>query len=189
MTRQRLLAASATALLALGLWQVAVGLWIPAKAALAQLLLHAAWARATPGVDAARPWPWAEFRALAELEVGQDRYIVVSDAAGESLAFAPSHVTGSAEPGNPGTVVIAAHRDTHFAGLNGVQSGDRLALSGTDGRRHGYIVREVGVLDDTSLSLPDDGIDRLVLVTCWPFRSLDPNPAQRYVVVAEATTQ
>jgi sortase (surface protein transpeptidase) len=48
-------------------------------------------------------------------------------------------------------------------------------------------VRETGVLDSASLALPDDRVDRLVLVTCWPLDSLRPNPTQRYVVVAEAT--
>lgn len=176
---------SAAALLVLGLWQAGLGLWIPAKAVVAQLLLHAAWARTTAGAAPSAPWPWADFTALAELQVGDSRYIVVSDAAGESLAFAPSHVAGSAEPGKPGNSIIAAHRDTHFSGLDALEPGQTLRVSGYEGRRTEYRIRETRVMDRPRITLPDDGVNRLVLVTCWPLRSLRPNPMQRYVVVAE----
>ena len=180
---------SAAGLLALGLWQAGLGLWIPAKAAVAQLLLHAAWARTTAGAAPSAPWPWADFRPLAALEVGDDRYIVVSDGAGESLAFAPSHVAGTAEPGKPGNAVVAAHRDTHFAGLDALQPEQSLTVSGLDGARTMYTIRQAMVLDRPQIALPEDGVNRLVLVTCWPLRSLRPDPTQRYVVVAEQTRE
>lgn len=185
MRRARAWKLAAGALLALGLWQVGLGLWIPAKAAAAQFLLHAAWSRTTAGDAATRPWPWADFRPLAELEVAGRRYVVVSDAAGESLAFAPAHVAGSAEPGKPGVSVIAAHRDTHFAGIDGLELGDALSVNGRDGQRATYLVVDAGVLEHPKLTMPGDGVNRLVLVTCWPLRSLDPHPTKRYVVVAE----
>ena len=40
------------------------GLWIHAKAALAQLLLARAWARSDHGREARPPWPWADMALI-----------------------------------------------------------------------------------------------------------------------------
>ena len=78
---KRALAAATLALLALGgAWQLALGAWIPVKAALAQVLLEQAWRRTLAGEVRARPWPWADTWPVAALEVGGERLIVLADA-------------------------------------------------------------------------------------------------------------
>ena len=44
-------------------------LWIPAKAELAQHLLERSWLRTLAGEPNAKPWPWADTRAVGILEV------------------------------------------------------------------------------------------------------------------------
>src|SRR6476469_8896864 len=57
----------AVALLA-GLTTGGEGLWIYAKAKLAQLLLEISWRSALAG-EQLRPWPWADTRAIARLTI------------------------------------------------------------------------------------------------------------------------
>ena len=45
------------------------GVWIPAKAALAQILLERAWQRTRAGETAVVPWSWADTWPIARLEV------------------------------------------------------------------------------------------------------------------------
>ena len=55
---------------------------------------------------------------------------------GRTLAFGPGHVDGTPLPGDPGNSVLSGHRDTHFAFLRELRSGDILLVStGRDARR------------------------------------------------------
>jgi sortase A len=164
------------------------GLWIPAKAALAQVLLAAAWERAEAGREAPRPWPWADTRPVARLELpGRRPLVVLAGASGRTLAFAPGHVDGTAAPGEAGNVVVAGHRDTHFRALADLAPGDALALEAPGGAVTRYRVVETAVVDhrDTRPLRPSPE-PRLTLVTCWPFDAVVPGGPLRWVVVAEA---
>jgi sortase A len=173
-------------LLAIGLAFVIAGLMIPAKAAFAQHLLANAWQEAREGKKQAKPWPWADTWPIAKLTISGESTLVLSDAAGESLAFGPSHVSGSAMPGTKGTSVISAHRDTHFEVLKKVKLGDVVTLERPDGLTLSYKIQKTRVLSRPELSLPTDaGPDRLILVTCWPFDAVAPNTKKRFVVVGE----
>ena len=95
---------------------MAQGLYIPAKAVVAQQLLQLAWERAQDGARAARSWPWADTPPVArlivpELDIDQ---IVLEGASGRTLAFGPGVLPGSVPPGDAGHIVISGHRDTHF---------------------------------------------------------------------------
>ena len=121
---------TAYALLLLAAATAAQGLWIPAKAALAQVLLDEAFARGQAGEPRATPWPWSDAWPVARLRSprhGSD-LVVLSDASGRSLAFGPGHLSGTPLPGDPGTSVIAGHRDTHFAFLRRLEPGDALLV-------------------------------------------------------------
>ena len=59
--------AIALALMLLGAGGLGCGLYIPAKAVLAQQLLRRAWEHSAAGP--ARPWPWARTWPVARLEV------------------------------------------------------------------------------------------------------------------------
>ncbi|HEX2164200.1 MAG TPA: class GN sortase [Thermoanaerobaculia bacterium] len=174
---------------AAGLVLAARGAWIPAKAALAQVLLAGAWERAAAGGERPRPWPWADTWPVARLDLpGPGRPLVVlAGASGRTLAFGPGHVDGTAAPGEDGNVVLAGHRDTHFRALAGLSRGDAVELEAPGGGRRRYRVVETAVVDhrDTRALAPSEGA-RLTLVTCWPFDAVRPGGPLRWVVVAEA---
>ncbi len=84
------------------------GLYLPAKAALAQVLMRQAWSETE--FDPVRPWPWAETWPVARLRVpahGVDQVVLAGDE-GAALAFAPGHVDGTAPPVNPATRSLPA---------------------------------------------------------------------------------
>jgi sortase A len=109
---------------------------------------------------------------------------VLSNASGPALAFGIGHVDGTAAPCAPGNCVLAGHRDSWAAFLADLRAGDVVEIE-TPGGRASYRVTGTAVVRfDRSGVLDDDGIDRLTLVTCWPFRGLLHSP-WRYVVHAE----
>jgi len=170
---------------------VAHAAWIPAKGWLAQRMIAKAWARqvaAEPlGSAPARPWPWADTwpvaRLLHEERQGSPLY-VLADASGESLAFGPGHVRSTAPPGSDGHVVLAGHRDTHFAFLRTLTPGDRLILETASRRRH-YVVEAGRVVHESRTDLLDaTGHAELTLITCYPFDAIVPGGPLRYAVHA-----
>lgn len=165
------------------------GLYIVAKAHLAQVLLHSAWDRTRATGLAAKPWPWADTHPVARLVApAQDAdLLVLAGASGRTLAFGPGHLDGSAQPGEPGNAVITAHRDTHFRFLKATAAGDQLVIERADGSRRHFRIRRVYVADYRELRLPrDTAVPTLTLVTCYPFDALAAGGPLRYVVVAEA---
>jgi len=166
------------------------GLTIHAKAGLAQVLLHSAWAKTQESGMPAKPWPWADMHPVARLIApAQDAdLLVLSGASGRTLAFGPGHLSGSAIPGDPGNSVITAHRDTHFRFLQRLVAGDTLVVEGRNGARRHFHVRTTYVADYRVLNIPRDTFQpTLTLVTCYPFDAINPGGPLRYVVVAEAT--
>ena len=165
------------------------GVYIYAKAGLAQALLHSAWARTQDSGLPAQPWPWADMHPVARLIApSQDAdVLVLSGASGRTLAFGPGVVSGSANPGAPGNSVITAHRDTHFRFLQRMSAGDTLVVEGRDGARRHFHVRRTYVADFRALNIPRQTLQpTLTLVTCYPFDAINPGGPLRYVVVAEA---
>jgi sortase A len=163
------------------------GLWIPAKAELAQLLMERSWQRVRSGETRARPWPWADTWPLARLRTsgaGEDLF-VLAGASGRNLAFGPAHVAGTASPGSEGNSVLAGHRDTHFAFLEDLALGDRLWIETPDGSLHRYRVRGASVVHESDLSPLEPAAEpTLTLITCFPFDALDPGGPLRYAVRA-----
>jgi sortase A len=178
----------AVASVAAGVLLLAGGIYLPAKAALAQVLLRRAWA--ATGDHPVRPWPWARTWPVARLEVpvlGIDEIVLAGDQ-GAALAFAPGHVDGTAEPGQPGNVVVAGHRDTVFAFLGDLTLGDELTLEGADGSIVSYTVTGTAVVHETETSVLDPTDEpTLTLVTCYPLDGVRTDGPLRYVVRATAT--
>lgn len=162
------------------------GLWIKVKAVLAQILLERAFAQTVTTGQVVKPWPWADTWPVARLEVPRLRAAVIALAgsSGQALAFGPGHVEATAEPGERGVAVFAAHRDTHFAFLKDVQIGDEIDVVRRDGRRFRYRADGARIVrfDDTDIDPQADG-HALVLSTCWPFEALNHGPL-RYVLHA-----
>jgi sortase A len=163
------------------------GLWIPAKAALAQALLNRAWHASSDERRAAKPWPWADTWPVARLRLpGHGAPLtVLAGASGRNLAFGPALMDGSAAPGTPGVSVIAGHRDTHFRSLAALSIGDRFVLEERDGRTQTYEVAARDIIDTTRAGLEltaDEAV--IALVTCYPFDAVVPGGALRFVVTA-----
>jgi len=164
------------------------GLWIPLKAVVAQELLEIAWAESQARQTASRPWPWADTWPVAKLSMPDlgDSMIVLAGVHGESLAFGPGQMMGGRGP--QGAVIIAGHRDTHFRPLKYLEPGNELRLQSRDGSWQSYRVHETRIVDSRSefidtRQLPED---TLLLVTCYPFDSMDPGGPLRYVVEARS---
>jgi sortase A len=172
-----------------GLWHVGQGLWIPVKARLAQELLSAAWARALDGDADAKPWPWADTRPVARLRVpAHDVDLIVLDGvSGRTLAFGPGHAPSSPLPGEPGTAIVSAHRDTHFRFLERVRAGDEIVVERPRRAPARFTVREIAVVDARTAAIASAPSGAaLALLTCYPFDAIAPGGPLRYVVVADA---
>ena len=178
-----------SALLLAGVALLGEGLWIPAKAELAQVLMEDAWERIRRGEEEAAPWPWADTWPLARLSVaerGEDVF-VLAGASGRNLAWGPAHVAGTAPPGAAGNSVLAGHRDTHFAFLEDLDAGDLLWLETPDGAHRRYHVEGSAVVHQSDVSAREPALEPiLTLNTCWPFDTTGPGGPLRYVVQAVA---
>jgi sortase A len=170
-----------------GALQFGQGLYIHAKAELAQVLLERAWQRTLAGEQAVKPWPWADTWPVARLIAPAQRtdLLVLAGANGRTIAFGPGHMDGTPLPGAKGNSVIGGHRDTHLAFLRTVKRGETLTVERADGRRTDYRVTDLDVLDkrDTWVA-KNEGPSRLTLITCWPFDALRAGGPERYVVIA-----
>jgi sortase A len=161
--------------------------WITLKAEVAQVLLDRAFSQSISSGATIKPWSWADTWPVAEVKVARlgAAAVVLHGATGEALAFGPTWLPDTARPGERGTAVLAAHRDTHFAFLKDVRKGDKIAITRTDGLTFEYKVTGMRVTQWNK-----SGIDRLarghhlVLSTCWPFDGITRGD-DRYLVEAE----
>ncbi|QIB64651.1 class GN sortase [Kineobactrum salinum] len=181
------------ALLASAGWQLSAAGWIHAKAVLAQRLLAHAWQASVHAGAPTKPWPWADTWPVAQLRVparGVDQY-VLSGISGQALAFGPGlHPVfdGSGSGSGNGWALVAGHRDTHFAFMQGLVAGDLVELQWYRGAYRQYRVTQARVVDTRleRLDLPPVTTPHLLLVTCYPFEAANPNGPLRYVVEARA---
>jgi len=166
------------------------GLWIPFKALVAQEMLELAWAESQARQIHTRPWPWADTWPVAKLDIPEQgvSMIVLEGVHGESLAFGPGRMPGS--EGRGAAVIIAGHRDTHFRHLQYLEPGDLVRLQDMDGRWRRYRITGTRVVDSSREPLDTGalGQDALVMITCYPFDSLDASGPLRYVVEASPGT-
>jgi len=168
-----------------GMARIAAGAMIPAKAAVAQILLERAFDRSIALHRPVKPWPWADMAPVARISVprlGIDR-IVLDTGSGQAMAFGPTLLPGGAGMGKAGTMVIAAHRDTHFRFLREVRKGDAITVEGLDGVTRRYTVTDADVVRWNRFAIPEDMENRLALVTCYPFDAVRHGPL-RYVLHA-----
>jgi sortase A len=177
-------------LLSVGAAFVLHAAYIPAKAAIAQVLLEQAWAKAQTGAGSVKPWPWADIAPIAEISVPRlgERDIVLEGVSGQAMAFGPGHMPNTPAIGTTGTSVVAAHRDTQFGFLKYLAVGDRIEATNAEGRTFVFRVASTRIVkaDASGLDPADGGRNgaRLALVTCYPFNGAFHNP-WRYVVIAD----
>lgn len=156
-----------------GLGLLAHGLYIPAKAALAQVLLARAWEATVETGRPAKPWPWADTHAVGRLEIAGRRFVVLGGSSGEAMAFGPALSEGTASP------LINGHRDTHFRVLRDVEPGDEVVWQTAKGETRYRIAGTVVVERPRARVVPG----ALTLTTCWPFGGVLRGP-ERFVVTA-----
>lgn len=100
-----------------------------------------------------------------------------------TLRLAVGHIPGTALPGEPGNVGLAAHRDTFFRRLRDVRPDDEIHLTTPDGA-YTYRVERTDVVDpDDVWVLDPTDHPALTLVTCYPFNFIGSAP-QRFIVRA-----
>lgn len=187
----------AVMLVVVGLLIAGYALAQPAKAMVGQMLLDDAWRRAQAAAQVveiaaapeapAKPWSWADMAPVAEITFPtlDERYVVVDGVSGEALAWAPGLSPDAADLGAPGVTLIAAHRDTHFQGLDKLGPGAPIEVATADGRRLRYEVAGAQIVDSRVYRLPPEktGPDVLALSTCWPIGS-DVTAPERLIVFA-----
>ncbi len=170
----------------IGLLLFGQGAYIHAKAWLAQILLERAFADTIATGHPTKPWSWADTWPVARIEVRRlhASAIVLAGSSGQALAFGPGHVERTADAGERGVAVYAAHRDTHFRFLHNVVVGDEIDVMRSDGKRFRYQVDSSAIVrfDQSGIDPLADGY-QLVLSTCWPFDALTPGP-DRYLLHA-----
>lgn len=170
-----------------GLMLVGKGFYMKTKAEVSQVLLKRSFEAQLHGETNVKPWPWADFSTEAEitaLRIGKTA-IVLSGASGEALAFGPARLANTPAPGELGTSVVAAHRDTHFRWLKDVRPGDLLVITRKDGTNLTFRAGpgRIARWDESGINADAPGRN-LALATCWPFDATEQGPL-RYIVQAE----
>src|ERR1700722_12821775 len=162
------------------------GVYIHAKALVAQILLENAFDQAVTSGRNVKPWSWADTWPIARIEIGRlhASAIVLAGSSGQALAFGPGHVELTPDAGERGVAVYSAHRDTHFRFLKDVVIGDEIDVTRNDGKMFRYRADASLVVrfDASGINPLSDGYE-LVLSTCWPFDALTPGP-DRYLLHA-----
>ncbi|MGH1419240.1 MAG: class GN sortase [Hyphomicrobiaceae bacterium] len=170
-----------------GLYLFSQGIYIHAKAVVAQVLLRQAFVQTIATGKPVKPWAWADTWPVAKIDVPRlgAQTIVLAGASGQALAFGPGHVSNTKLPGQSGTAIFAAHRDTHFQFLGELKIGDEIQVTRNDGQEFSYRVFDMKVThwDHNGIDVNSAG-KTLVLATCWPLNSQVPGD-QRYLVYAD----
>ena len=185
----RAVMAVAAVLLMAGLALMGHGAMIHAKAVLAQYLLKQAFAESLATGQPVKPWAWADTWPVARLDVPRlgASAIVLQGASGQALAFGPGLLANTPQPGEKGTSVIAAHRDTHFAFLRDAKPGDEIRVTRTDGTIFWFRITAKTVVHWDASGIDRDKDGRwLVLSTCWPLDAVTRGP-ERLIVKAHIT--
>ncbi|MCK8104795.1 class GN sortase [Pseudoalteromonas sp. 2CM36K] len=181
-------------LLALGLSLFGHGVYMQAKAWLAQVLIEQAWQTTLKSPNKKiKPWFYADSYPVAQIiwPKHNKRLTVLDGASGRNLAFAPSHFLpagelGGADFGNSKGALIAGHNDTHFAFLKNAKVGEQFSLQLKNGQVQHYSVTHVEVINQYNTDfLHQSG---LYLLTCYPFDSLASGTDLRWLVSAEISS-
>ncbi len=180
--------------LLLGIYLFSGGFYIFAKAELAQYLIADAWHKNLKSDKKYKPWPWADTYPVAELIIKSKSWYVLAGSSTRNLAFAPTHVSSTPQPGEKGNSIIIGHRDTQFNSLKDLQRGDVIIVK-TKHRRQQFRVKTLRItlysqLDYIQSNINNDTFDidqpSLTLITCYPFDGVLPDPIHRYIVRAIA---
>jgi sortase A len=109
--------------------------------------------------------------------------VVAEGTAPAILRRAIGRLAASDVPGGPGNIALAAHRDTFFRPLEGIERGDLVVLESAAGR-DSYAVEWIAVVEPEEVAVAGStSYPALTLITCYPFRHVGTAP-RRFVVRA-----
>lgn len=109
--------------------------------------------------------------------------VILQGTTAQTLRLGAGHIDGTAFPGEPGNVGIAAHRDTFFRPLQDIRAGDEILLQTASGFSS-YSVESLQIVDPSDVAvLAPSSASTLTLVTCYPFHFIGSAP-QRFIVRA-----
>ncbi len=177
-----------TLMLTIGFIFFGKGIYIQAKAILAQYLIESSWKETLETKQYQKPWSWADTTIVLKMEIPKlqkDLYVLEGDS-GSSLAFAPGHSQMSKLPGENGTILISAHRDTHFEPLQYLNLEDKIVLYDKNNTKYFYRIINKKIIDVNHDTIPIKmGKEELILVTCWPFDAIIAGGTKRYLIIGE----
>ncbi len=82
---------------------------------------------------------------------------------------------------NRKNIVIAGHRDTYFNNLKKIERDDEIILEHVEGKSK-YLVESIKIVNPDNVDcLSENNINKITLITCYPFRYIGDAPF-RYVV-------
>jgi sortase A len=129
--------------------------------------------------------PLNEMSPIGRLEIPRVHIsaMVAEGTSPRVLSRAIGHAAGTALPGQPGNITLAAHRDTFFRHLGDLRSGDIIELKEAS-HEYRYQVRFTAVVGpkDTWVLEPTKK-EMLTLLTCYPFHFVGPAP-NRFIIRA-----
>ena len=171
------------------LWQLTSASWIHAKAIIAQQLLNHSWSLTLNDSTNIqyKPWPWADTWPVAKLIAPQQNIeqIILAGDSGNSLAFGPGYSLASNVPNTGGTTIISAHRDTHFSFLQNLKINDTFTLQTVE-KTIKYQIYDLQIVDSKKYTIQkNNGNQKLILVTCYPFKTIIAGGSLRYLVFAK----
>ncbi|MEM7027893.1 MAG: class GN sortase [Pseudomonadota bacterium] len=167
-----------------GFWFVAQGSYIHIKAQLAQFLLETAWSKTSQGNDPIKPWPWADTWPVARLAVPalDINHIVLAGANGATLAFGPGRLFNN----QSNAIILSGHRDTHFDFLDELKIGELIRYELPGQPIQSFKVFATQIINTEEINtIPSSIISGLILITCYPFDTLQIGGPLRYLVYAE----
>jgi sortase A len=115
--------------------------------------------------------------------------IVFQGTGNHVLSEGVGHLDGSAIPGEPGNIVLAAHRDSYFRPLRNINPGDLIQVTTPSGIRT-YKVDWTKIVAPTEVSVENPTPKpSLTLITCYPFYYVGHAPKRFIVRADEITTE
>lgn len=112
---------------------------------------------------------------------------IIQGTGADELKKGVGHFTQSVLPGEEGNCVLSGHRDTVFAKLGKLITGDQLIVQTTAGI-YTYEIKDIRIVDkdDKTVIVPADHAI-LTLTTCYPFIFVGSAP-ERYILIADLVT-
>lgn len=163
------------------------GLKIEIKAKVAQVLLQRAWHQTLKTGKKYQPWSSFDGVPIMRLTIIQHNInqIVLKGTSGQALSFGPSFHEESFLPQEEKVTIISSHRDSHGDYIKKLKLGEKIKLQDEKGNWHTYIINDfytINVKKETFTIKTNE--QRLLLVTCFPFNSLQSGTPFRYIVSA-----